>query len=488
MHYLGIDLGTSGVKVVVCDKDSRVLFSESASLTVQSPYPLWSEQTPKDWWIALCQCMDQLAKQDALSHVAAIGLAGQMHGAVLLDESDNVLRPAILWNDGRCEAQCQQIMAQVPTSADITGNLVMPGFTAPKLLWVKQNEPEIFAQVRKVLLPKDYLRLLLSGEYASETSDAAGTSWLDTAKRSWSDTMLGVCGLNQSHMPVLFEGTAITGHLLPSLAARWGLGSIPIVGGAGDNAAGAVGVGIVDNGQGMISLGTSGVIFSVTDQYCANPQAALHSFCHAVNDSWHVMSVHLSAASCLQWFADTTANGNVQALLDELAQAEITNTNCYFLPYLSGERTPHNNPRLSGQFYGLGALTTRAEMTYAVLEGVAFAFKDGLNVISDANIDLSVLSVIGGGARSDYWRQLLCDVLQITLEYREGGEVGPALGAARLAMVGALASEPVANLCPPPALVKSHAPNPAKADGLNTRYSNYKLLCEHAITVANTLA
>lgn len=269
--YIGIDLGTSGVKTILTDESGKVVDSASSSLTVTMPHPLWSEQNPADWWTATCATLDELTQRNDLSVVKALGLAGQMHGATLLDKAGQVLRPAILWNDGRSEAQCQTLESIVAKSRVITGNLVMPGFTAPKLLWVKENEPDIFKQVDKVLLPKDYLRYQLTGEFASDMSDSAGTSWLNTGERSWSKSMLMACGLSEKQMPALYEGNEITGYLRAEQASRWGLKAIPVVAGAGDNAAGAVGCGIVDAGQAMLSLGTSGVYFAVTNDYLSDP-------------------------------------------------------------------------------------------------------------------------------------------------------------------------------------------------------------------------
>src|SRR5690606_16048679 len=321
--YIGIDLGTSGIKVILLGENAAVIDSASAELEVSRPQPLWSEQAPDHWWQALQSCMQQLATRQSLAGVKAIGLAGQMHGATLLDADNQLIRPAILWNDGRAFAQCQQLQQQVPALTQLTGNLAMPGFTAPKLLWLRQHEPEQFNRVAKVLLPKDYLRFCLSGDYASDMSDSAGTLWLDVAKRDWSDELLTACGLNRSHMPALYEGNQITGSLLPELAERWGMPQVPLVAGGGDNAAGAVGAGIVKPGQAMLSLGTSGVYFAVSDGFKANPQSAVHSFCHALPGSWHLMSVMLSAASSLQWYADNVAKTPVAALLEELQQAYV---------------------------------------------------------------------------------------------------------------------------------------------------------------------
>lgn len=475
--YIGIDLGTSGIKVILLGENGVVIDSATAELQQQRPYPLWSEQAPQDWWQALQQCMQQLSLRQSLMSVKAIGLAGQMHGATLLDSQHQIIRPAILWNDGRAFAQCQQLQQQVPELPQLTGNLAMPGFTAPKLLWLRQYEPDAFARIAKVLLPKDYLRFCLSGDFASDMSDAAGTLWLDVAKRDWSDTLLNACGLNRAHMPQLYEGNQITGTLLPELAQRWGMAVVPLVAGGGDNAAGAIGVGIVNPGQAMLSLGTSGVYFAVSDGFKANPQSAVHSFCHALPQSWHLMSVTLSAASCLQWYAEHVAHAPVAELLTELEQNPVATVQApLFLPYLSGERTPHNNPNAQGVWFGLTHNTDRPALTYSVLEGVSFALAQGANALHASGLQPTEINLIGGGARSPYWRQLLADVLQQPLLFRQGGEVGPALGAARLAMLALQPQAVFSDICIQPPLVSQHVPDPQRHAELAVRYQRFTTL------------
>ncbi|MDN4503214.1 xylulokinase [Alteromonadaceae bacterium BrNp21-10] len=476
--YIGIDLGTSGVKTILMNDAGQILATTSSALEVSIPKPLWSEQDPLHWWSATESCLDQLKQQQDLSTVTAIGIAGQMHGATLLDAQDNILRPAILWNDGRSEAQCQEIEATVKESKAITGNLVMPGFTAPKLLWVKQNEPTIFDKIAKVLLPKDYLRLKLSGDYASDMSDSAGTSWLDVGKRAWSTAMLEATGLSVAQMPDLYEGSEITGYLLPKLAERWGMGKVALVAGGGDNAAGAVGVGIVQPGQAMLSLGTSGVYFAVSEGYRSNPESAVHSFCHALPNSWHLMSVTLSAASCLQWFANNSGQKDVGELFAEVQQqTQLDDAGTpYFLPYLTGERTPHNNPNASASFFGLTSGTTRAQMSQSVVQGVSMALADGMDALHAAGMQPDDISLIGGGARSPYWRQLLADTLGMPVSYREGGEVGPALGAARLAQLAMNPQTAIADICPIPTLVEAHQPNAALKDYYAERRAKFRAI------------
>ena len=452
---IGIDLGTSGVKVVLLDAQGQVIAVESSPLQVSRPQPLWSEQDPESWWQATDNAMQALAQQHDLRAVKAIGLSGQMHGATLLDAQHQVLRPAILWNDGRSSEQCQQLEQRVPDSRQVTGNLMMPGFTAPKLLWVQQHEPEVFRKVAQVLLPKDYLRWRMSGDFASDMSDAAGTMWLDVAQRDWSDAMASACDLNRSLMHALHEGNQVTGNLLPDVAARWGMNTVPLVAGGGDNAAGAVGVGMVAPGQAMLSLGTSGVYFVVSEGYLSNPQRAVHSFCHALPNRWHLMSVMLSAASCLDWAAALTGCADVPELLAEAEKARHDAAPILFLPYLSGERTPHNNPQAQGVFFGLTHQHGRPELARAVLEGVGFALAEGMDAVHECGVQPQTVMLIGGGARSAYWRQMLADISGLTLDYRQGGEVGPALGAARLAQWALDAHSE----WPEPELVQRHQPH-----------------------------
>ncbi|MEP1384916.1 MAG: xylulokinase [Paraglaciecola sp.] len=436
--YLGIDLGTSSVKVIVLDDNDTLVAQASSPLQVSRPKPLWSEQDPHAWWQATNLAMEELKANhsELLKTVVSIGLSGQMHGATLLDGDNQIIRPAILWNDGRCEAQCKSIEANEPTYRAITGNIAMPGFTAPKLLWVKENEPSNFEKIAKVLLPKDYLRFLMTGKFASDMSDSAGTLWLDVAKRQWSTKMLAVTGLTVEHMPVLFEGTDITGYLCDEVAEKWGVNNIPVATGAGDNAAGAVGIGVIEPDQAFLSLGTSGVYFVATPTYNPNPDSAVHTFCHCIPDTWHQMAVFLSAASCLTWVTQLTGFKDEKRLLDEVEKLDFSKpSSLVFLPYLSGERTPHNNPNAQGVFFGLTHNTSSAELGRAVLEGVAFAFADGQQALLASGTNIAEVSVIGGGSRSHLWGQILASVLNKPLTYRKGAEVGPAYGAARLAKI-----------------------------------------------------
>ncbi|MGI4981779.1 MAG: xylulokinase [Janthinobacterium lividum] len=439
--YLGIDLGTSEVKVLLLDGAGQVVGTASAPFDVSRPQPRYAEQNPEDWWTGTCAALDALraAHPDAYAQIRGLGLTGQMHGATLLDAEDRVLRPAILWNDMRSVDECALLLAREPETLAITGNLAMPGFTAPKLLWVAKHEPEIFARVRHVLLPKDYLRLRLTGEYVSDPSDAAGTLWLDVGRREWSDRMLAACGMRREQMPRLVEGSAVSGTLLPDVAARLGLApDVAIAGGGGDNAGSAIGIGATQPGDGFISLGTSGVLFVVNDRFRPNPASAVHAFCHALPGRWHQMSVVLSAASCLRWACKLTGV-NETTLLAEVAPLGDAERRAapIFLPYLSGERTPHNDPYAQGLLFGITHETNRAQLGYAVLEGVAFSLADGLKALRGAGTEVDALSLVGGGSRSAYWAQLIADVLGLRIRLHDGAEAGAALGAATLGWLAA---------------------------------------------------
>ncbi|HLP42772.1 MAG TPA: xylulokinase, partial [Fibrobacteria bacterium] len=419
------------------------------------------EQDPEDWWKAADRAMRALRarRSKELSGVRAVGLSGQMHGATLLGSGNRVLRPAILWNDGRSAAECAELERRVPNSRILSGNIAMPGFTAPKLLWVSRYEPEIFAAVERVLLPKDYLRFRMCGNAASDMSDSSGTLWMDVGGRKWSEELLSACGLKVSIMPELFEGTRATGKLLPDVAAAWGLPEDTLVAaGGGDNAAGAAGVGVARPGEAFLSLGTSGVYFAAADRYEPNPAGAVHTFCHCLPGAWHRMSVILSAASCLSWVTRLTGAADEASLLAEVEASPFREARPIFLPYLSGERTPHNDPSAQGVFFGLTHETTRADLGRAVLEGVAYAFADGQDVLLAGKTPIREVTVIGGGARSELWGRILASVLQRPLLFREGGEAGPAFGAARLARL-AFTGEPPESVCVAPQVVRVEEPN-----------------------------
>jgi xylulokinase len=479
--FVGIDLGTSSVKVLLVDGAQRVVARHGVPLEVARPEARWSEQDPASWWEAAAGAVAGLRAQAPreFAAVRAIGLSGQMHGATLLDSADRVLRPAILWNDGRSAAQCAELERRAPRSREVTGNLAMPGFTAPKLLWIAEHEPEVFRRVATVLLPKDWLRLCLTGERVSEMSDAAGTLWLDVAARRWSEEMLAASGLTLDHVPRLVEGSEPSGALRPVIAEEWGLpAGVVVAGGGGDNAAGAVGVGVVRAGQAFLSLGTSGVYFVAGGAFRPNPESAVHAFCHCLPRTWHQMSVVLSAASCLTWVAAITAAPSEAALLEETERAfsgSSGRSGVVFLPYLSGERTPHNDPNATGVFFGLTHETTRAELCRAVLEGVAFALADGEEALCAAGAEIGDVGVIGGGARSRLWGRILASALGRPLRYAAEGELGPAFGAARLARL-ALGGESIDAVCAPPEIAWVAEPDAALQDVYRDRRELFRRL------------
>ncbi|AWM26612.1 xylulokinase [Sinorhizobium fredii USDA 205] len=474
--YLGLDLGTSGVKATLIDGEQKIIGSASAALDVSRPHPGWSEQDPADWTRAAEAAIDGLKKAhpQALAAVRGVGLSGQMHGATLIDESDKVLRPCILWNDTRSFRQAAALDGD-PQFRALTGNIVFPGFTAPKLAWVRENEPEIFAKLRWVLLPKDYLRLWLTGEHISEMSDSAGTSWLDTGKRNWSESLLAATHLEERQMPDLVEGTDSAGTLRPELASRWGMGpGVVLAGGAGDNAASACGMGTVGEGQAFVSLGTSGVLFAANASYLPNPESAVHAFCHALPNTWHQMGVILSATDALNWHAGITGRSAAE-LTGELSDTLKAPGSVTFLPYLSGERTPHNDAAIRGVFAGLGHESSRAALTQAVLEGVAFAIRDSLEALRAAGTTLNRVTAIGGGSRSRYWLKSIATALDLPVDLPADGDFGAAFGAARLGLIAATGADPVAT-CYAPATAETIAPDVSLVAAYEDAYQRYRRL------------
>jgi xylulokinase len=469
--FLGIDLGTSSIKVVLMNDKKEITHKKSVALSLSRLHPLWSEQDPEDWWLAFIKAWTLLKKDigdDALN-IKAIGLSGQQHGAVLLDKNGKVLRPAILWNDGRSFAECQLLETKVPDFERITGNKIMPGFTAPKLLWVYQNEPEIFAKIHKVLLPKDYLRYRLSGDFASDLSDSAGTCWLHTGRRRWSETMLKATHLDIDHMPKLYEGTEYTSVISAQIAKTLGLSiKVKIAAGAGDNAASAVSMSVIKSGSAFLSLGTSGVYFVSSDNYRFNAEEGVHTFCHAVPDHWHHMAVHLSAASSLDWWGSVTET-KVNDLVMKVSRKRRHDPGVFFLPYLSGERTPHNDPHARGVFAGMSHATSATDMTQAVMEGVVFAFMSGQAAMQGAGIKINEVSVVGGGARYPYWGKLLSAALRRPLIYRKNREVGGAYGAALLAWIAEHGEAAIAQINEPPVDVIV-TPDPRLEDYFASRF------------------
>jgi xylulokinase len=468
--YLGLDLGTSGVKALLIGDDQAVIADATAPLTVSRPQPGWSEQDPADWINAAAAALAGLGAKRDLSAVKGIGLSGQMHGATLLNAADQPLRPCILWNDTRAHAEAAELDAN-PNFRALTGNIVFPGFTAPKLSWCQQHEPDIFKQVSKVLLPKDYLRLWLTGTHVSDMSDAAGTSWLDTGKRDWDDTLLAATGLNRDHMPALVEGSDVSGVLRRDLASHFGLpAGIPVAGGAGDNAASAIGVGVVRAGEAFVSLGTSGVLFAANDGYAPDPDTALHTFCHALPGRWHQMGVILAATDALAWYARLV--GETPAKLTADLGPLRAPGRSVFLPYLGGERTPHNDAHIRGVFAGLEHATDRDAATRAVLEGVAFAFRDCHVAMDATGTKISQLTAVGGGAASLYWLQVIATVLNLPIAVPAKGDFGAAFGAARLAMMAA--GQGGMELAQPPVIHQMIEPEHRLSDAFTAAYDRYK--------------
>ncbi|MEC8662004.1 MAG: xylulokinase [Pseudomonadota bacterium] len=470
--FLGLDLGTSAVKAVLVDADNRIIDSRSTPLSVSRPQQGWSEQDPEAWW----QAADLAVRNLATSHpgemaaVTGIGLSGQMHGLTALDASDAVLRPAILWNDTRSAPQATHLDKDHPAFRQVGGNAVMPGFTAPKAVWMAAAEPELFRQIGTILLPKDYLRLRMTGEKMSDMSDAAGTLWLDVAARDWSDALLEICDLDRGSMPRLVEGSAVSGQLRAEIARQWGIDGRPVVaGGGGDNAAAAVGLGIVAPGDSFLSLGTSGVVFTVTDSFAPAADSGAHAFCHALPRSWHQMGVILAASDCVSWLCDVTGLA-VDTLMAQMAQTDLAATDLMFHPYLSGERTPHNDAAARGGFFGLARHHGPGDMARAVLQGVAFAIADATAVLTDAGATQDRLMATGGGANNHNWLSYIASVTGIAIDLPANGDFGAAFGAARLAMladgarVGDVCHKPATKLTIEPDIALAEKLSPARDD------------------------
>jgi xylulokinase len=481
--FLGIDTSTTGSKALLVDGTGGVLAAAASPHTLQTPRPLWAEQDPEEWWQATCKAI-RLALADsgiAPEQIAGVGLTGQMHGLVLLDAQGRVLRPAILWNDGRTQSQCDEIHARFGREAfiRITGNLALTGFTAPKILWVQENEPAVFAQARHVLLPKDYIRYRLTGEYALDKADGSGTVLFDIQQRDWSPQVLDKLGIDPAWMPRTFEGPELTGSVSRAAAALTGLRpGTPVAAGAGDQAAQAVGVGAVVPGVLGLTVGTSGVVFATTPAAMIEPQGRLHAFCHAAPGLWHFMGVMLSAAGSLQWYHDTLApEVGLEDLLKEAEAVAAGSEGLLFLPYLSGERTPHADPRARGAFVGLTLRHGRGHMTRSVLEGVAFGLRDIFTLIQNTGQTATTeVRLSGGGARSPLWRQILASALEAPLVSVEATE-GAAFGAALLAGVGAGAWPDVASACKSTVkLAGSTEPDAAQAEHYRSLYPAYQAL------------
>lgn len=468
--YVGLDLGTSGLKAIVIDDDQRILAEATAPLDVSRPHDGWSEQDPASWLAAAETAMSALKAKTDLSGVRGIGLSGHMHGATILDAGHNILRPCILWNDTRSHAEAAALDAD-PRFRAVTGNIVFPGFTAPKLAWVKNNEPDVWARVAMVLLPKDYLRLWLTGETVAEMSDAAGTSWLDTGARDWSDDLLAATGLSRAQMPRLVEGSDVSGVLRAELASRWGLPvGVVVAGGGGDNAASAVGVGVVNAGEAFVSLGTSGVLFAASGAYQPDAASAVHTFCHALPGTWHQMGVILAAADALNWYAKA-AGEDAAALTGGLGALQAPGR-ALFLPYLGGERTPHNDAQVRGAFLHLDHATDRAALTRAVLEGVTHAFRDSYDALTGTGTRITRLIGVGGGSRSDYWVKAIATALGMPVELPVAGDFGGAFGAARLGMMAATGHG--ADLATPPQIARVIDPDLTLTPAFAEAHARYR--------------
>jgi xylulokinase len=480
--FLGIDISTTGAKALLIDEQGQVVSSANTPLSLSTPRPLWSEQDPHDWWSGAVASIQQALARAGVDGkaVAAVGLTGQMHGLVLLDENGAVLRPAILWNDQRTAAQCDEIHRRLGKERliQITGNVALTGFTAPKILWVNQNEPEVYRRARHILLPKDYARFRLTGEYAMDKAGGSGTILFDIRKRDWSPEVLAALDIPASWLPPTYEGPQITSRVSPAAAAETGLlAGTPVMAGGGDQAAGAVGAGVVEPGIVSLVMGTSGVVFASTDQALIEPQGRLHAFCHAAPGYWHLMGVMLSAAGSLQWHRDTLApQASFDELVAEAAQAPAGCEGLFFLPYLTGERTPYPDPLARGAWVGLTVRHKRAHLTRAVLEGVAFGLKDSFMLIQQAGLgEVRQVRVSGGGAKSPLWRQILASVLDAELVTVNTTE-GAAYGAALCAAVGAGAWPNVPAACAATIQITGRTAPDENVDAYRNLYPEYQAL------------
>jgi len=490
---LGIDVSTTGVKALVIDRDGAISDSFTSPLHLSNPQPLWSEQKPNDWWQAAVNSIQHVVRENAGGDIAAIGLTGQMHGLVLLDEAGEVLRPSILWNDQRCAAECDEIRARLGKERliQISGNDALTGFTAPKIVWVRNHEREVYDRARHVLLPKDYLRYKLTSEYAMDKADGSGTLLFDLQRRDWSNELLDALDIPAAWLPPTFEGPAITSRITAEAAQATGLSEgTPVVAGGGDQAAQAVGVGAIRPGVVALTLGTSGVVFAATETPLIEAQGRLHAFCHAVPERWHLMGVMLSAAGSLQWYRDALyPNVSFQELVNEAAEVAPGSDGLLFLPYLCGERTPHPDPLARGSWVGLTTRHTRAHLTRAVLEGVAFGFKDMFSLMQDVGLgEIDEVRVSGGGAKSNLWRQILADVLEselVTVNTTEGA----AYGAALLAGVAAGVWPNVDRACAQTIRVSDRVtPNETNTARYAEMYRQYQSLYPALRTVSHSLS
>lgn len=482
MYYIGIDLGTSAVKLLMMDEKGQICRIVSKEYPLYFPHPGWSEQNPEDWFCQTMAGLSELTEGVEKSQVAGISFGGQMHGLVVLDEEDRVLRPAILWNDGRTGKETDYLNTVIgkETLSGYTANIAFAGFTAPKLLWMKEQEPELFGRIRRIMLPKDYLAYRLSGVHATDVSDASGMLLFDVEHRGWSKEMLAICGIEERQLATVYESYEVIGTLKPELAEELGFSpEVRIIAGAGDNAAAAVGTGTVGEGACNISLGTSGTIFISSEGFHVDPQNALHAFAHA-DGTWHLMGCMLSAASCNKWWMDDILKtkdyaGEQQEVLEQ-KEERLGSNDVFFLPYLMGERSPHNDPSARGAFIGMRMDTTREQMTQAVMEGVAFALRDSYEVAKAQGIQMEKTRICGGGAKSELWRTIVANVLNLTVETPEIEE-GPAMGGAMLAAVGCGVFRDVAEAAEQIVRVKETlAPDPELAARYEEKYQIFRRL------------
>ena len=477
--FIGIDLGTSSLKAILIDEKQKILSSHTEKIQLLNPYSGYYEQDPESWFIATIKCFRKIKseKPKEFSAVKSLGISGQMHGATLIDKNKEVLRPCILWNDTRSIKQCVKLEENYSNLRQESGNIAMPGFTAPKILWIKENEKEIFNKIFKVLLPKDYLRFRLSNSFYTDMSDASGTLWLNVKERKWSDKLLSLTELSREHMPILVEGSQKTDFINKKLAHEIGFkNEVIIAGGAGDQAAGATGSGVIKPSQSVISLGTSGVYFSPTDNFVTNTSQAVHSFCHCIPDTWHHMSVMLSATNCIDWICKLF-NLKIE---NSLQQIEFYSTNKfknestpYFLPYLTGERTPHNNAYLRGSFHLLDTSTTADALLYSVIEGISFGIKDGYEAVHSVSQKSNNIYLVGGGSKNFFWASMLSSLLNQDILIGENSDMGPALGVARLAMI-ATENYKKEEIIKSMSIIRKIKNNNSLSDRLDKRYKTWK--------------
>ncbi|MFO1121817.1 MAG: xylulokinase [Hyphomicrobiales bacterium] len=476
--FLGIDIGTSAVKALLIDDEESAIASASAQVETSRPRPLWSEQDPDGWWRATERAIAALRRDagKAWSGIRAIGLSGQMHGAVLLDAANRPLRPAIIWNDGRSHGEAAALERDMPDIGMVAGVVPMPGFTAPKLVWLAAHEPDVLARTAHLLLPKDYVRLQMTGMLATDVCDAAGSLLLACGRRDWSDEILAHCGVSRRQLPTLLEGNQVSGQLRGDVARAWGLASgLPVAAGAGDAAAGAIGVGAIGEGAAFIALGTSAQYFIARESYRPAPQHLIHTFCHGLPRRWFQMAAILNGASAMAWVVEATGGGDIGAVLDQVAERYAGPSPVVFLPYLTGERTPHNDAHAKGVFFGMTPATSRLDLVLAVIDGVTLSLADCQGLLAETGGLPDSVAVVGGGARSSLWMRILASALGRQMVLYEGSDVGPALGAARLARL-ALTGEAPSAVCRPPQIAGRFEPDAALHEAYQKRLERFREL------------